>query len=300
MWATAALACARPPVRPVAVNTSHAPPIDGHVLFDQISPFGRVLVMDEGILRVMRFGSLQASQQSAIVPGQPGAVPIEYIRYALLGLAYHGGPGHILMIGLGGGTFSTFVHHALPGATVDVVEIDPVVVTAARAYFGLREDERYRVHVANAAEWIARDNGSYDYILLDAYAGEEIPRLLAAQPFFKDVARRLAPGGVVAINIAQSEAEGMAVARAFHAVFTPFDCRRTPADGNIVIFAGLGPRVVDTVQVQRWLTDWDARGVSDFSLRALAGSLDRRAAGSDCASLLQAAAPGDGASPLWH
>ena len=240
------------------------------MIFDRTSPFGRVLVIDEGARRVMRFGSREGSDQSAMVPGDPRAVPVEYVRYALLGLAHHGRPARVLMVGLGGGTFTTLVHRALPGVSVDVVEIDPVVVEAARAWFGLREDARYRVHVADAADWLRRDRGAYDYVLLDAYAGEDIPAAVASEAFFRDVAARVAPGGVVAINIAEPEGSGVAPARAFAAVFTPFECRYTAADGNVIVFASNGPRREDAVATQRWLADWDARGMTDFSLRALA------------------------------
>ena len=61
-----------------------------------------------------------------------------------------------------------------------------VVVAAARAHFGLREDARYRVHVADAADWMTRAPAqTYDYVLLDAYAGEGIPAPLATQAFFE-------------------------------------------------------------------------------------------------------------------
>jgi spermidine synthase len=249
------------------------------VIFDQTGKFGRVLVIDEGPRRVMRFGSPSASEQSAIEPRHPRAVPVEYVRYALIGLAHQGRPRRVLMVGLGGGTFSTLVHRALPEATIDAVEIDPVVVEAARAHFGLREDGRYRVHVADAADWIARAEGTYDFVLLDAYAGEGIPEALGTRAFFEAVARRLAPGGVVAINIAEMQAEGRAVARAFAAVLTPFDCRQTPVDGNVLLFAAASPRASDALAMKRWLADWDARGMTDFSLAALAA---RPARGPDC------------------
>ena len=240
------------------------------VIFDQSGRFGRVLVIDEGPRRVMRFGSPSASDQSAIEPRDPRVVPVEYVRYALIGLAHHGGPRRVLMVGLGGGTFSTLVHRALPDATIDAVEIDPVVVQAARMHFGLREDGRYRVHVADAADWIARAQSAYDFVLLDAYAGEGIPEALATRGFFEAVARRLAPGGVVAINIAEMEAQGRAVARTFAGVLPPFDCRQTPIDGNVVLFAAAEPHAVDGARVQRWLAAWDARGMTNFSLAALA------------------------------
>lgn len=242
------------------------------------------MVIDEGPRRVMRFGSSAGSPQSAIVRGQPRAVPVEYVRYALLGLAHHGHPTRLLMVGLGGGTFSTLVHRALPRAIFDVVEIDPTVVAAARAYFGLREDEHYRVHIADAVDWIAQNNqysgqdsnqggGKYDFVLLDAYAGEEIPPALRSEAFFRSVERRLASGGVVAINIAEPGAEGNIVARAFRSVFTPFDCYQTPVDGNVMIFAARETRIVDRGAMLRWLHEWDARGLTDFSLSAIANPL---------------------------
>jgi spermidine synthase len=211
---------------------------------------------------------------------------VEYVRHALVGLAYHGDPRRVLMVGLGGGAFSTLVHRGLPDATVDVVEIDPVVVAAARAHFGVREDGRYHVHVADAADWIGRDRGRYDFVLLDAYAGEGIPPPLGTEAFFRAVARRLAPGGVVAINIAEMGAEGRAVARAFTAVLATFDCRQTPVDGNVLLFAADGPLVRDAGATRRWLSDWDARGVTNFSLAALAA---RPARGPECESLGSAA-----------
>lgn len=268
----AGLACASTPSGP-------------RIVFDQTSRFGRVLVIDEGPRRVMRFGSPAGSEQSEVERDNPRALPLEYTRYALLGLAHQGRPRRMLMIGLGGGTFTTLVHRAMPDMIIDAVEIDPVVVAAARAHFGLREDARYRVHVADAAEWITRGPGSgerYDFILLDAYAGEGIPEALGTAAFFRAVARRLAPGGVVAINIAEMEAEGLAVARMFASVLTPFDCRRTPVDGNVLLFAADGPHAGDPAAMQRWLAQWDARGVTDFSLASLAARPDR---GPECRQL---------------
>ena len=170
-----------------------------------------------------------ASEQSAIEPGNPRAVPVEYVRYALLGLAHHGRPRRVLMVGLGGGTFTTLVHRALPDTTVDAVEIDPVVVAAARAHFGLREDARYRVHVADAADWMARDRGSYDFVLLDAYAGEGIPAALASEAFFRASRGGWRPGGVVAINIAEMQADRAGGRARLHA---RADAVRLPADAR--------------------------------------------------------------------
>ena len=267
-----------------ATPTPSAAPPAPPALFDQRSPYQRVLVFDEGPLRVMRFGDASASEQSAIVRGQPGALPVEYTRYALLGLAHHGAPRNLLMVGLGGGTFTTLVHRALPEVVIDAVEIDPVVVAAARAWFDLREDPRYRVHVADAVTWMASVTNSYDYVLLDSYAGEAIPEALRTVAFFQSVARRLAPAGVVAINIAELEAEGADVVRALREVLQVFDCWQAPTDGNLVIFAARGPHAVDEAAFARWLAAWDARHVTEVDLRSLVA----KRSGDDCARALGA------------
>ena len=53
-------------------------------------------------------------------------------------------------------------------------------------------------------------------------------------------------------------------------MLTPFDCRQTPVDRNVLLFGAVGPRPVDAAAMRRRLADWDARGVTDFSLAALA------------------------------
>jgi len=275
-WALGGGGCAHrdEPARP----SSPSPPARGPsatVVFDQTSAFGRVLVRDEGPLRVMRFGSPPGSEQSEIVRDRPDAVPMEYVRLALLGLGHVAAPKRVLMVGLGGGTFTTLLHRLRPDLTIDAIEIDPVVVAAARACFGLREDDHYRVHVADAATWLARDHGRdssrYDYVVLDAYAGEDIPAAIASPAFFESVRAHLAPGGVVALNVAEAEGQGAPVAATFARVLSVFERRRAPRDGNLLLYAAAEPRAApDPGAVLRFAAAWDARGVTDFSMRALA------------------------------
>jgi hypothetical protein len=84
------------------------------------------------------------------------------------------------------------------------------------------------------------------------------------------------------------QAEGLAVARAFASVLTPFDCRRTPVDGNVLLFAADGAHAGDPAAMRRWLADWDARGATRFSLAALAA---RPAGGPECRKLGLGAPP---------
>lgn len=173
------------------------------VVFEAPSDFNRrVFVVDKDGFRSMRFGDLSGEDQSRIRLGHPEQLPMPYLRSAAVGLAVPLKLERLLMIGLGGGAFASFVQAQLPEVYVDAVEIDPVVVRIAKNYFRLDEAENLRVHVVDAVEFVKQRKTPYDYIFLDAYDVDELPMSLTTHRFFRDVRANLAPGGVVVVNIA--------------------------------------------------------------------------------------------------
>ena len=68
-----------------------------------------------------------------------------------IAIIYPETPKKILMLGLGGGSISTYLGRFMPEAAITTVEIDPGVINAAKTYFGLRETERMRYSPATAA-----------------------------------------------------------------------------------------------------------------------------------------------------
>ena len=93
-----------------------------------------------------------------------------------------------------------------PGATsraceIDVVELDPEVVTAAYEYFAMPRDPRLQVEVEDGRRFLARNEGPWDVIVVDAFYSDSIPFHLATREFLELVRTRLAPGGLVAANI---------------------------------------------------------------------------------------------------
>ena len=71
----------------------------------------------------------------------PDAMPVPYNQTMTAALAYPAAPKRILMIGLGAGSISTYLGRAMPDAQIDVVELDPGVISAGKDYFGLRETD---------------------------------------------------------------------------------------------------------------------------------------------------------------
>ena len=192
--ATTAPACSASPV-----SASAAP----CVLHTETSRFNdRVLVVESGGFRAMRFASIDGRDQSRIRPGHPDMLPMPYLRSAAVGLIASRTLERVLVIGLGGGAFPRFVAARYPQVEIDAVEIDPVVARVARDYFGVVENSRLRVHVTDAVEYVKRPHEPYDYVLLDAYGADDLPAALTSSIFLRRVRDRLRRGGILAVNIA--------------------------------------------------------------------------------------------------
>lgn len=128
-------------------------------------------------------------------------LPIAYTRQMTMAVVYPAELKRILMIGLGGGSISTYLGRHIPGVTIDTVEIDPGVIAAAKKYFGIRESERVRYLSGDGRVFLNRNKQPYDLIILDAFHGGYIPFHLLTKEFFRLVKRNLTPDGAVATNL---------------------------------------------------------------------------------------------------
>ncbi len=108
----------------------------------------------------------------------------------------------VVIVGGGGGVVPMIFAQAYPQLSIDVVEIDPVVVDAAKEWFGLTPNEDLRVHVQDGRMFIHNSKKKYDLIILDAYtSGGRIPFHLTTKEFLSDVRDHLRPDGIVLMNV---------------------------------------------------------------------------------------------------
>jgi len=171
------------------------------VLYEKASRYGDIIVTeDESGLRTLRFEK-GGARQSVVKPGDPDYLELPYTRVALAGLALCAEPRRVLIVGLGGGTLAMFLHRHYPQAVIDVVDIDADVVQAARRFFGFREDERLRAHVADGREFIEKTALPYDAVFLDAFGANSVPPHLTTIEFLRAVRRAVTPGGIVIGNV---------------------------------------------------------------------------------------------------
>ena len=87
------------------------------------------------------------------------------------------------------------------GVAYDGVEIDPQVTAVARRYFGLGQSRASRSTTADARPFLQATTKRYDLIMVDAYRQPYVPFYLATREFFALCRERLAPGGIVALNV---------------------------------------------------------------------------------------------------
>jgi spermidine synthase len=132
----------------------------------------------------------------------PDDLPLHYSQVMTgASLLYPAEVKRILMIGLGGGSISTYYGRAMPDVHIDTVELDQRVIDVAKQYFALRETPRVRYIAADGRVFLNRSKDQYDLILLDAYRGGYVPVHLLTREFYTLVKSRLTPGGAVAFNV---------------------------------------------------------------------------------------------------
>jgi hypothetical protein len=106
-------------------------------------------------------------------------------------------------IGLGAGSLAAY---GRPGQSFTFFEIDPAVVSIAenpRLFTYLRDSEAdVRTITGDGRLEIARQpDASFDLLVLDAFSSDSIPIHLLTREAFDLYARKLAPGGVLAVHI---------------------------------------------------------------------------------------------------
>lgn len=131
----------------------------------------------------------------------PDELPVAYARMMTVATIYPQPLKKILMLGLGGGSISTYLGRFIPDVQIDTVEVDPGVINAAKKYFGIRETPRVRYFDGDGRVFLNRSKERYDLILVDAFHGGYVPFHLLTKEFYTLIKSRLTPGGAAAFNV---------------------------------------------------------------------------------------------------
>jgi spermidine synthase len=183
--------------------------------------FGVLKVMDtvDNKFRVLMHGTtIHGAERMADIDGRSKVTPepLSYYhansaltRALEAARARKGGPMRVAVIGLGTGTF---VCWSQPGDAWDIYEIDPAVVriTAGQKRFTFLSScaPQTPIIMGDARLKLAEaPDGSYDFILVDAFSSDTIPIHLLTREAMQIYAAKLAPHGMVAMHVSNRHLE---------------------------------------------------------------------------------------------
>jgi spermidine synthase len=221
--------------------------------------YNNILITKRGPFVAMsfrRYGSDYTESISNLIDWTE--LPVGYTQVMTVGLAYpENAPSRALMIGLGGGSLTSYLAGYLPELQIDNVELDRGVIAAAKKYFGLKERAGVRLIEGDGRVFLMRQSKTYDLILIDAFRGGYVPFHLLTKEFYHLLVRRLEPKGVAVFNLHQGTKLFDSTLKTLSTVFAAVDVYGT-GSGSVIIVAGT-----------------DAKG-EQGSLLARAGALQQR------------------------
>ncbi|GBC70668.1 Polyamine aminopropyltransferase [Candidatus Calditenuaceae archaeon HR02] len=173
----------------------------GQVVESRETPYNSLVVARSDDLQVLYLNGLPHSGMSL---KNPHELVFTYTKFFESALALNSGADDVLFIGGGGFSGPKYFLRKYTNITVEVVEIDPVVVEVAKKYFHVPDDERLIIHIDDGRVFLQRVGKKFDAIIIDAYAKTYIPYHLLTLEFFRLVRDKLESGGVVVSNIIAS------------------------------------------------------------------------------------------------
>ncbi len=227
------------------------------VLRDPGRPSGRLLMQ----------GSMEASY---VHLADTGHLEFDYLR-RMRDLVEATGARRVVHVGGAGCTLARALAAAHPDHRQEVLERDPEVLELARAHLGLRRTRGLRVRVGEGREVLAsRADGAADAVLVDAFVGARVPRHLVTAEALADLARVVAPRGLVAVNVVDARPleeatailAGLAGAFAHVTALAPARVLARRRSGNLVLAGSHAPLPLPRLR---------ARAAADPSPAALLG-----------------------------
>jgi spermidine synthase len=167
-------------------------------LLEKDTFYHRIRVEEDDEARSIYF---DRTLQSSMNLKDPTSLRLIYSRYTSLGFTFRPDAKKMLIIGLGGGSIPKKLQKEFPNLEMDVVEIDPEVIKIAKDHFNVRESKSLHLHAQDGRLFLARSQGQYDVILIDAYYSDAMPFHLATKEFFELAQRKLTPNGIVVANL---------------------------------------------------------------------------------------------------
>lgn len=211
------------------------------LVYENESAHNYIQVLDLGVERQLRLNEGEGIHSVY----RPAGGPADGIwDYFLLAPAFNAAPyepgrvQRVAVVGLAAGTMAHLFTEAYGPVQIEGAELDPAIIEAGREWFDMNmpnlaaypmDGRRFLAHPPAAAA------APYDLIAVDAYRPPYIPFHLITAEFFALARARLAPAGVVAVNVGRTHTDYSlvdAVAATMQAVFPSVYILDLPDEGS--------------------------------------------------------------------
>jgi spermidine synthase len=205
------------------------------------SEYNNIMIYKHAEYITMKFSRHQAEYTESTINTQNAyELPVDYTRVMPIGLVYVKKPTSLLMIGLGGGSTTRYIHTYLPQLRMTVVEIDKRVIELAKKYFHVKESSHYNLIENDGRMYIKNDDQTYDIIMMDAFRGGYIPFHLLTKEFNELVKKRLNEDGCFVVNLQSGTQLFDSIMATLHTSFDHVDT--FGGTGNVIAVAYQGSR----------------------------------------------------------
>jgi len=197
------------------------------------------VTQDRNGIRTLRFGKY-GTRQSVVKMGDLDYLGLPYAKSAMIGPAFTEHLDRILVLGVGAGNIPMFLRKHYSDAQIDVIDIDPQIITLAKQYFNFLEDDLLHAHAQDGRAFIENVQKPYDLIFLDAYMAAGIPKHLATKEFLLSLKKALKPSGAIIANMWSTPKVNphyRSMLRTYQEVFHEVHTLRVPTAGNKIVIA---------------------------------------------------------------
>lgn len=160
-------------------------------------------------------------QSSKYLDAPDEVVEGTYAEYFDLGGYFHKeAADNVLMLGAGGFVYPEKYAREHPDSQIDVVELDPAVVSIAEDYFGYSSPKNISLSIGDARQFIENSKGKqYDVVFLDVFSSNAIiPFHLTTDEFFTSLSKVMSEDGTLLFNVVSAVDGGNS--RLFQSIMT--------------------------------------------------------------------------------
>ena len=170
----------------------------GKLIYEKETPYSHLDITDFGNTRTLYLNGLPHSRMYI---DRPNELAFTYTKYFHMGMLLNPNVENVLFVGGGGFSGPKNFLVSYPDLKVDVVEIDPDVIAAAKEYFTVNENPNLSIFNEDARNFLSNTDQKYDIIILDAFSKSYVPFHLMTLEYFELLKEKMRPNGVVISNL---------------------------------------------------------------------------------------------------